>query len=54
MLKMTLAIVVHFVLLALACTRFTLVSVWASGAWTCEFYAYRYAEAFTGRTTLCR
>ncbi len=46
MLKMTLAIVVHLVLLALACTRSTLVSVWVSGAWTCDFYTYHYADGW--------
>ncbi len=46
MLKMTVAIVVHLVLLALACTSFTLVTVWASGAWTCNFYACRYADGW--------
>ena len=46
MLKMIVSVVVHMVLLALACTRFTLVSVWASGAWTCDFYTYRYADGW--------
>jgi hypothetical protein len=44
--KMTVAVVVHLVLLALACTSFTLISVWTSGAWTCNFYAYRYADGW--------
>jgi hypothetical protein len=46
MLKMAVAVVVHLVLLALACTSFTLVTVWASGAWTCSFYTYRYANGW--------
>ena len=46
MLKMTIAVVVHLVLLALACTRFTLLTGWASGAWTCDFYTYHYADGW--------
>jgi hypothetical protein len=44
--KMAVAVVVHLVLLALACTSFTLVTVWANGAWTCNFYTYRYAAGW--------
>ena len=36
MLKMAVAVVVHLVLLALACTSFTLISVWIGGAWTLQ------------------
>ena len=46
MLKMTVAIVVHLVLLALACTSFTLVTGWVSGGWKCNFYAYCYADGW--------
>ena len=46
MLKMTVAVVVHLVLLALACTHFTLVTGWASGSWTCDFCTYCYADGW--------
>ena len=46
MLKMTVAVVVHLVLLALACTRFTLLTGWVNGAWTCDFCTYRYGDGW--------
>ena len=46
MLKMTLATVVHLVLLALASTSFTLVTGWSSGDWKCNFYTYCYADGW--------
>ena len=46
MLKMTAAIVMHLVLLALACTSFTLVSGWATGNWKCDFFTYRYENGW--------
>jgi len=46
MLKMTLAVVVHLVLLALACTSFTLVTGWANGDWKYNFYTYCFADGW--------
>jgi hypothetical protein len=44
--RMTVAVVVHLLLLALACTSFTVVTGWANGDWKCNFYAYRYADGW--------
>lgn len=46
MLKLTVAIVVHLMLLVLACTGFTVISGWVSGDWQCNFYTYRYANGW--------
>jgi hypothetical protein len=44
--KIIAAATVHLVLLALACTDFTLVSGWFNGVWKCDFYTYRYANGW--------
>jgi hypothetical protein len=44
--KMPAAIIVCLLLLALACTRFTLVTAWATGKWTCDFHMYRYSNGW--------
>ncbi len=46
MLKMTVTLVLHLMLLALACTGFTLVSGWANGDWKCDFFTYRYTDGW--------
>ena len=46
MLKMTVAVAVHLVLLALACTSFTVVSGWVSGDWKCDFCTCHYANGW--------